>query len=67
MSRDVEFWVHNILDGYIIDFSVDTIKSYSEVETTFFQGPRARYLTFLRTWIKMLVCKKLILRIESDE
>ena len=32
ISRDVYFWVHNILEGYITKFIVDTITSYSEVE-----------------------------------
>ena len=39
ISRDVDFWVESILQGYIIDFVVETITSYSEVERKFFQGP----------------------------
>ena len=30
MSRVVEFWVDSILEGYITEFVVDTITSYSE-------------------------------------
>ena len=32
ISRVVEFWVDSILEGYIIEIVVDTIKSYSEDE-----------------------------------
>ena len=39
ISRDVEFWVDSILQGYITEFAVDTITSYSEAERNFFQGP----------------------------
>lgn len=62
MSRDVDFWIDNILQGYITDFIVDTITSYSEEERKIFQGPRGRYLSSLNTWIKMLICEKGILR-----
>ena len=37
--RAVDFWVDNILQGYITEFAVDAIASYSEAETIFFQGP----------------------------
>ena len=61
--RAVDFWVDRILQGYIIEFVVDTMTSYSEVERIFFQGPHGRYMSSLKTWIKMLVCDKGILRI----
>ena len=66
ISRAVNFWVDSILQGYITEFAVDTITSYSEVERNFFQGPRGRYLKSLKTWIKMFVCEKGILRMEFD-
>ena len=62
VSRDIDFWVDKILQGYITEFVVDTITSYSEVERNFFQGPHGRYLSSLKTWIKMLVRDKGILR-----
>ena len=65
--RVVNFKVDRILEGYITDFFVDTITSYSEVERKIFQGPIGIYLTSLRIWIKMLVCEKGILRMESNE
>ena len=32
ISRVVDFWVDSILEGYITEFVVDTITSYSEAE-----------------------------------
>ena len=59
--RAVDFWVDSILQGYITEFEVETITSYSEDERIFFQGPRRRYLFSISTWIKMLVYEKGIL------
>ena len=64
--RVVEFWVDSILEGYITEFVVDTLTSYSEAKIKFFQEPQGRYLTYLKTWIKMLVCEKGILRMDFD-
>ena len=55
MSRDVDFWIDNILEGYITEFFVDTITSHSEVERNFFQGPRGIYVLSLKMWIKMII------------
>ena len=32
ISRVVDFWVDSILEGYIVEFVVDTITSYSEAQ-----------------------------------
>ena len=40
ISRAVDFWVDNILQGYITEFAVENITAYSEDERKFFQGPR---------------------------
>ena len=40
----VELWCDNILEGYITEFAVDTIKSYNETEREFFNGPRGSFL-----------------------
>ena len=61
ISRDVDFWVDSIFQGYITKFAVETVTSYSEAEINFFQGPRRRYLLSISTWIKMLVYEKGIL------
>ena len=65
ISIVIEFWVDSILQGYITEFVVDTITSYSEVERIFFQGPRRRYLFSISTWIKMLIYEKGILQLSS--
>ena len=65
ISRAVDFWVDSILQGYIIEFTIDTITSYSEAERNFFQGPRRRYFLSINTWIKMIVYEKGILNISS--
>ena len=40
VSRAVEFWLDSILEGYITEFVVDTITSYSEVERKNFKDHR---------------------------
>ena len=65
ISRVVDFWVDSILQGYITEFVVDTITSYSEVERIFSQGPRRRYLLCISTWIKMLAYENGILQLSS--
>ena len=66
ISRVVDFWVDNIIEGYIIEITVDTIWSYNETERELFYEPRGRYLKSLKMWIKMLVCEKGILRMNSN-
>ena len=65
ISRVVDFCVDSILGGYITDFGVDTITSYSEAEHNLFQGPCSRYLSSLKTWIKMLVCERVSTNMKS--
>ena len=65
ISRAVDFWVDNILQGYITEFGVEAINSYNEAKIKIFQGPRRRNLLFIGTWIKMLVYEKSILQLSS--
>ena len=65
ISRAVDFWVDSILQGYITEFVVDTITSYSEAERNFFQGPQRRYLLSISTWIKLLAYEKGLLHLDS--
>ena len=60
-------WLDNILDGYITEFVVKTVKLYSDVEREFFKGPRGRFLLSLQLWIKMFICEKYILKMNSNE
>jgi hypothetical protein len=46
------FWLDSILGGYITEFVVDCIQSYSVTEKEFFKGPRERFLESLGKWIK---------------
>ena len=48
ISGVVDFWVDSILEVYIMDIAIDTIKSYNETEREFFQEPRGRYLKSLK-------------------
>ena len=65
VSRAVDFWVDSILQGYITEFAVDTITSYSEAERNFFQGPQRRYLLSISTWTKLLAYEKDLLHLDS--
>ena len=62
--RVVYFCVDSILEGYITDFGIDTITSHSEAKKFVFQGQCSRYLSSLKTWIKMILCEKGILRMK---
>jgi len=62
----VDFWLDIILGGYIIEFAVDCIQSYCVVERDFFKGLCGRFLKSLGTWIKMLLCDKHMMIMESD-
>ena len=44
ISRAIDFWVNSILQGYITEFAVETINSYSEAEFFF---PRASKKLFV--------------------
>lgn len=54
----VDHWLDRIIGGFITDFTIDTLVSYSEVERHFLKGPRGKYIKSLNTWIKMLLCEK---------
>jgi len=58
ISQAVDFWFDSILGGYITEFIVDTIKSYSEAEREFFRGPRGKFMNSLKMWTEMLLCEK---------
>ena len=66
MSRAVDFWTHSTLEGYVMEFSIDTLKSFSEAEIEFFKGLQGKYLNSLSLRIKMILAKKGILLIQSD-
>ena len=61
--RTVDNWLDQIIGGFITEFVVDMTVSYSEAERHFLKGPRGKYIKFLNTWIKMLLCDKRVMRI----
>jgi hypothetical protein len=63
VSREVDHWFHSTIGGYITEFVVDKVESYSQAERYFFKGPRGKFLHFLRLRIKMLLHEKNILKI----
>lgn len=38
IARAVDYWIDNILAGFITEFSIDTSMSNSEAERRFFKG-----------------------------
>jgi hypothetical protein len=65
-TRVVDFWLDSIVAGFIIEFAVDTTKSYSATEKEFLRGPRGRYIRSLYTSIKILLYNKGVMTMESD-
>ena len=63
ISRAVDFWIDSILEGYVTEFVVEVITSYSEARRHFFQGHRGRYLMSINLWIKMFLYEKGILQL----
>jgi hypothetical protein len=58
VSRAVDHWFDSTIGGYITDFAIDRVESYSQAERYFFKGPRGKFLN-----IKMLLHEKNILKI----
>jgi hypothetical protein len=65
-TRAVDFWLDNIVAGFITEFAVDTAKSYNATEKEFLKGPRGRYIRSLYTSIKMLLYNKGVMTMASD-
>ena len=64
VSRAVDHWFDSTIGGYITKFVVDIVESYSQDERYFFNGPRGKFLHFLKLKIKMLLHEKNILKIQ---
>ena len=65
-TRTIDFWLDNIVAGFITEFAVDTTKSYNAVEQEFVHGPRGRYIRSLYTSIKILLYNKGVMTTELD-
>jgi hypothetical protein len=64
MSREVDQWFDSTIGGYIAEFSIDRVESYSQAERYLFKGPRGNFLHFMKLQIKMLFHEKNILNIQ---
>jgi hypothetical protein len=64
MSRAIDHLFDSTIGGYITEFSIDIVESYSQAERYFFKGPRGKFLNFLKLKIKMLLHEKNILKIQ---
>jgi hypothetical protein len=66
ISHMVDFWMDSVLGDYIIEFDIDSTQSYSSIERELFKGPHGRYFKSLSTWVKMLLCDKGVMKLESN-
>jgi hypothetical protein len=44
MSRAVDHWFDSTIGGYITEFSIDRVESYSQEERYLFKGPIGKFL-----------------------
>ena len=65
ISCVVDFWLNNLLEGFVTEFAVDTLKAYIKAERYFFKGYCGKYLNSLSLWIKIMLCEKGILRLDA--
>jgi hypothetical protein len=66
IMRAIDFWLDNIVAGFIIEFVVDTAKSYTAAEKYFIKGPRGRYIRSLYTSINILLYGSDVITMESN-
>jgi hypothetical protein len=66
ISPVVDFWMDSVLGSYITKFYIDCTQSYSVSEREFFKGMCEIYLKSLSTRIKMLLCDKVVMKMEYD-
>jgi hypothetical protein len=64
VSRVVDYWFDSTIGGYITEFVVDIVESYSQAERYFFKGPRGNLLQFLKLRLKILLHENNILNIQ---
>jgi hypothetical protein len=64
MARELDHWFDSTIGGYITEFSIDRVESYSQVERYLFNRTRRNFLHFLKLKIKMLLHEKNILKIQ---
>jgi hypothetical protein len=55
-----------VYKGVILLSFIDYTQSYSVSKREFVKGLRGRYFKSLSTWVKMLLCDKGFMKLESD-
>jgi hypothetical protein len=64
ISRAIYHWFDSTIGGYITEFVVDRVESYSQAKRYFFKGPRGKILHFLKLRIKMLLHENNVLKMQ---
>jgi hypothetical protein len=64
VSREVYHLFDSTIGGYITEFVVDKVESYSQVERYLFKGPRGKVLHFMKLKNNILLHEKNILKIQ---
>lgn len=59
----MDHWIKRTLGSFVIEFAVYQTIIYSEEECTLFKGPRGKYLKSLKTWIKMILYEKRVMKL----
>jgi hypothetical protein len=65
ISCIVDFLLDSVLGDYITKFAIECTQSYNDVEREFFKVMCERYLKSPSTWVKMLLCDKRVMKMES--
>jgi hypothetical protein len=65
-THAMDFWLDNIVAGFITEFVVDTAKCYNVAEHEFFKGPRGIYIRSLYLSINILMHDKGVMTMELD-
>jgi hypothetical protein len=64
VSRAVDHWFDSTIRGYITEFYINRVESYSQEKIYFFKGPKGKVLQFLKLRIKILLHEKNFLKVE---
>jgi hypothetical protein len=62
--REIDHWFDSTIGGYITEFSIDRVDSYSQDERYFVKGPKGKFLQVLKLRLKMLLHEKNIWKIQ---
>jgi hypothetical protein len=65
-TRTMDFWLDIIIVGFITEFAIDIVKSYTVADQEFMKGLRGRYIQSLYTPINILLHDKGMMTMDSD-